>query len=55
MLSAAGAAAAFEQLLADCLRVLGDDHPSTPITRYNPARQRNRHCRSPECRNARLQ
>jgi hypothetical protein len=28
---------AFEQLLTDCLRVLGPDHPHTLITRHNLA------------------
>ena len=34
---AAGAAAAFEELLADFLRVLGPDHPYTLATRGNLA------------------
>ncbi|MGW2112625.1 tetratricopeptide repeat protein, partial [Streptomyces sp. NPDC001948] len=34
---AAGAAAAFEELLADRLRVLGPDHPDTLTTRSNLA------------------
>ncbi|MEV6301864.1 tetratricopeptide repeat protein [Actinoplanes sp. NPDC051861] len=37
---AAGAAAAYEQLLADSLRVLGADHPYTLSTRGNLARWR---------------
>jgi hypothetical protein len=36
----ASAAAAFEQLLADCLRVLGPDHPHTLTTRHNLAHWR---------------
>ncbi|MFE7475747.1 tetratricopeptide repeat protein, partial [Streptomyces sp. NPDC057575] len=32
---AAGAAAAFEELLADRLRVLGPDHPETLAARHN--------------------
>jgi hypothetical protein len=35
---AAGATAAFEQLLADRLRVLGPDHPDTLATRSYLAR-----------------
>ncbi|MGK5559421.1 tetratricopeptide repeat protein, partial [Actinomadura kijaniata] len=34
---AAGAATAFEELLADRLRVLGPDHPDTLTTRHNLA------------------
>ncbi|MFE2104064.1 tetratricopeptide repeat protein, partial [Streptomyces sp. NPDC059468] len=37
---AAGAAAAYEQLLADQLRVLGEDHPDTLTTRNNLAHWR---------------
>ena len=33
----AGAAAAYEELLADLLRVLGPDHPNTLTTRGNLA------------------
>jgi hypothetical protein len=32
--------AAFEELLTDCLRVLGPDHPDTLATRYNLAHWR---------------
>ncbi|MFV2095784.1 tetratricopeptide repeat protein [Micromonospora sp. LOL_014] len=34
---AAGAETAFEQLLCDCLRVMGPDHPHTLTTRSNLA------------------
>ncbi|MFV2099447.1 tetratricopeptide repeat protein, partial [Micromonospora sp. LOL_014] len=37
---AAGAVTAFEQLLADQLRVLGPDHPGTLTTRHNLALMR---------------
>ena len=39
---AAGAAAAFEEVLADRLRVLGPDHPDTLTTRHNLAQWRER-------------
>jgi hypothetical protein len=39
---AAGAAAATEKLLADCLRVLGPDHPRTLTVRSSLAGWRER-------------
>ncbi|WP_240677680.1 tetratricopeptide repeat protein [Actinacidiphila soli] len=39
---AAGAAAAFEDLLADRIRVLGTDHPHTLATQHDLARWRGR-------------